>query len=269
MRTPVVSVLVLASFVLGAISASEFVVPEHTAERATVDRGEEPTQILSRLASIEAHLDRLTREVGALRAGPRRPARDPAGAALEDADIARAIAHLEVERRRQQLDALTDAQLLAEAQRLLKSDPVEARRVLRVALERSLEQEPLTRAMTQLGLLARAAGDPDEAERVLHNASIAGAVTDTGTWASYELAMTVSDRGDHERALAIAEPVPQTPGISEWNRLHALWTIATIEERSGDVDSAKAAYRSIIDSCKGPDEYAWMLDKANARLAAL
>ena len=167
------------------------------------------------------------------------------------------------------LAARSTTELLSDVQALRKTDSEQARTLVDALLARNLEGPERAQALNQLGFLERRAGDLLAAERAFHEAAIAGAHTDHGAWATYELALTLSERGDHAAASTVLELMDPVPNMSRWCDVHLRWANATIALRGGDEDAARAQFEAIVSAYDGDSEYQWMADQVRRQLDEL
>ena len=229
-----------------------------------------------RLRRIEAQLARLTGDVAELReraeGAAARAALDAAPpqapGPVDEAALAAALQRGEERRELERLAALSDQQLLDEARRRGKDDPLEEEALLESLLDRPLSTQHRAQALAYLGVLHRKGGDLAASEEALLEAATVAGDTDEGAWATYELATTIAEGGDRHRALALVRPVPDRPGISDWHRLHAEWITASLEAETGDASAARARYEDILAECEGTD-FDWLAQRALRQLDAL
>lgn len=228
------------------------------------------TELAPRLTRIEEALHRLTREVERMRGTSSTPTRvveqERVPTASDATALANAIDRAQQSKERARIAKLTDAELFAEARKARRDQPQQARDLLAALMRRPLNVKQRTEALTALGALERKRGNLRAAETALTNAVQAGANTPEGAWASYELALTVSDLGDHARALAITRPIETTPGLTDYIRLHGAWAKATLTEKAGDPNGARVLYEQLIANCKDKDGFQWLVDDLTRRL---
>lgn len=228
---------------------------------------DEPGSDRARLENLENEVERLSRELANLRTTRGDMSRVPVNSGAEEAGGPMGA---EPESSTpESLDHLSEHQLLSEARRLGREEPLAAQRHLEALLERTIPLEQRVPALALLGQIHRKAGDLVAAERALEEAVASGAGTDDGAWASYELALTLSARGDDLRALDLIKTTPETPHISVWNRRHAEWAVATLMAKTGDTKGARARFSELVETCKDDEEFAWLAAKARKQLADL
>ncbi len=282
--------LVLISGLVGAVAASAVWLALADGREggpdpaASVDLGEERSTmapampeddpaVAVQLALIQNQLAQLTDEVAKLREARAAPLRVPVSEAgdlpLDEAALTAALERVEATRAAKRLAGLTDQQLLDEARRLRQKDPISTQTILGTLLERQLEPSMRSKALAQLGVAHRRGGDLAKSEQLLFEASQLGGVTDEGAYASYQLALTVSARGDPVRALAIADTVAQNREIDTWVRMHGEWAKATLTEETGDVVSARAQYERLLAEYGGDKQHQWLVNDLTKRLDTL
>ena len=225
-----------------------------------------------RLTAIERELGVLSTEIAQLRgllagSGDRLPVAPDESLAIDGRALAAALLSADEERERERVESLTDEQLLAEARRRGKEDPLAEQELLESLLARPLAPDRRAQALAYLGVLHRKGGGLLDSELALQEAAALGAGTDAGAWATYELATTIAESGDPDRALELVLPVVSTPGISDWNRLHAEWITASLQAQTGDVQGARSRYEHIAQECAGT-EFDWLAKKATHQLQA-
>lgn len=161
--------------------------------------------------------------------------------------LRRALDEVEQQRLREKYAGVSDADLLAEVQRLQwkNNDPLAAGAALQLLLARDLDPARRGEALTQLGMLQRDRNDVDAAEHTLRGVvDEFGMNGDIGSQAAYQLAWTLGKR-DPAAALSVADSLARQAGNANM-RTRARWTAARFAESSGDVARARADYRALL-----------------------
>lgn len=227
---------------------------------ATEDLG----NIARRLEALEGKIDALTAAVQS--SGDRVPVQN---ASIDENALATAIERAETRREQQRIEAMSDSELLAEASRLghKGEDPATAARLLEQLLARSLQPAQRVEAMTQLGMAQREA-DPAKSIATLQSAvALAGADSQAGAWASFQLIWSAQRQGDHALALGAAEAALRSPGLHAKMRPNARWALASAAIEVGDLNRARSELQSLREAHGSDPELAKITADLERRLA--
>jgi tetratricopeptide (TPR) repeat protein len=184
--------------------------------------------------------------------------------------MVQAIDRAREKQERARLDAMPPAELKASARALLyeQKDAAAARRMLEALLERPLANPERGEALTELGIVHRAAQNLPASEQALQRAiDLTGIDSATGAEAAFQLAWTVFQ--DHGRALALFDSSARSQGAPEGLRLCARWNAAKLAQSSGDTARARADFTSLLRDCSDNEAYGYILEDVQARLKGM
>lgn len=226
-------------------------------------------EIARRLTAIESRLDTLSSAAVSPGASSGRVDAAPA-ACIDPQQLRRALDEIDQQRLRERYGSMSDAELLAEVQRLQwkSSDVAAADAALQQLLGRNLDSRQRGEALTQLGTLQRQRNDVDAAERTLRGVVDQFGMGDTiGSQAAYQLAWTLGKR-DPAAAIGVADALATQAGDAGM-RTRARWTAARLAESSGDVARARGDYRALLAEVGGNKEFADVAKDIRYRLEQL
>ncbi len=228
-------------------------------------------------------LRRLTAEIAALRermtdrAMVGAPERTPAAAPFAAVDEAVLVAALRRAREHEEVErfaALSDPELYAEAERLLRADKMDrlsSRRMLQALLGRtSPAMTPELRADT-LMLLAQVQRDlrdlPAASAALQRVVDELGLTSDRGARAGNQLALLASYTKDYPAGIALAQQIARVAPVDQ--AFEARWGVAFLQRMSGDLVAARATLRQVIGDCNGRPEVAHVAKMCENLLAQM
>lgn len=178
------------------------------------------------------------------------PAQGPASGAIDEVALLAAMKRATETLGDARLEAMTDDELRAESQLLLRADHLDkpgARRAIEVLLSRQLKTSDRAKAMTELGVVLRASRDFDGSAQALQQVvDTVGMDTAEGTAAAYQLVWTLGERGETARAIELSHAIANGQNSGDMMRLNARWAGAIMAQRAGDAARARAEFESIL-----------------------
>jgi len=243
-----------------------------------------PGQPMHPATSADAEvLRQLAADVGALRSRlidvPATPAPDRTAAtapapALDEATLVAALQRVRVIEEHERFAMLSDAELYAEAERLLRAgtmDRLQSRRMLQAVLARPAgSATPELRADT-LMLLAQVQRDlrdlPGAAAALQRVVDDLGLGSDRGARAGNRLALLASYTKDWAAGIAMAQRVASEGPVDQ--AFEARWGIGFLQRVSGDVASARATLQRLIEDCAGRPEVEYVVKMCERQLAEM
>jgi outer membrane murein-binding lipoprotein Lpp len=209
-------------------------------------------QLSERIEQLSAAVAALEKKVDALpeRMPVRVPAQAPAPRVIDEVALLAAMKRATETLGDARLEAMTDDELRAESQLLLRADHLDkpgARRAIEVLLARQLKPSDRAKAMTELGVVLRASHDLEGSAQALQKVvDTFGIETTEGAAAAYQLVWTLGDRGEHARAIELAYAIANGQSAGRMMRLNGRWAGAIMAQRAGDAARARAEFESIL-----------------------
>lgn len=198
------------------------------------------------------------------------PGAGPAASGVDEAMLTRVVMAALERQQRQELEWMSDDELLAAARQAMlpgSIDGARARRALDVLLERDLSPAARTKALQQLGVVQRARHDLDGSTRTLQQlVDLCGLDSPDGAGAAYQLIWNLSERRDHARALDLANTVMHSAGADAMLRMQARWAAAIMTGNVGNIAEAEAAFRAILRDCGAEPPFASLVQDVQRRL---
>jgi len=255
--------------------------PPGAAQPSHGERPASPTSAAARvdLQPILDRLDRLTREVEALRAervtggeqARTRVAASPRSVSIDVDSLEQAL--LAIEERR--LDGMSDKELVQKAYAVRREGGSidDGIRVLEAALQRDLEPERRAEIAT---LLAGFQRDLKTPEGLAASENTLRAVVDefgtnsrAGLSATYQLIWTASAQQDFDRAIGLSDAFLASPAATPRDRVNGRWAQAIMFQNRGDVQGARTRYEQLLRELDGQPEYVKLGKDIRARIDAM
>lgn len=235
--------------------------------RSAIDAG-----VLQRLVDEVAKLRERLGEMDA-----NAPDRTSSGAptpVLDETMLVAALRRVRALEEEEHFAALTEGELFAEAERLLRADKMDrlaSRRMLQSVLARPpASTSPEMRAST-LMLLAQVQRDlndiPAAASALQRVVDDFGLSSDLGSHAGNQLALLAASTKDYATGIALAERIARVAPVEA--AFEARWGVGFLQRMSGDVTTARATLEQVVRDCTGRPELEHIVTMCQRDLEAM